>query len=327
MYRTMAKHTCSFFRTSRRAVLAASLAAFPVLAEEAAPMSAAEAAPAIAPDIRQELLHELPAADIRWLEAESGRFPVLLRREVLGDSRGGVILLHGYQRNLNWPEVIKPLRELLSEGGWYTVSVPLPPNPPAQDLAPPEPDPMRPPMAKDEMAGAASGTEAADAAAGPDAGAGEAKSEQADYRGIVAQRVTAAVKLLNGEGQFNVVLLGYEAGANWALDHFKGQVRDSLAGLVMIDARNRVRGLANQEWFLGLLVDEKRPVLDMSGPAEDLQADAARRAGVARRAKLPAYRSMRRMKPDSSVRADDPDLARVRAWMEKNVRRELVSGK
>ncbi len=299
--------------------------------EEESPAGAAGGAgPALAADLSRELLLRLPADQIRWLDAESGRFPVLLRKQTLGESRGGVILLHGYYRNLDWPVVISPLRKLLSEGGWWTVSIPLPPRPPARELAPIAVDSRQPP-AGDLAADAASEPEPeADeskdgAAAEEDAATPEAK---ADYRGIVSQRILAAVALLNGEGQFNVVLVGHESGGNWALDFFQGQTRDVVAGLVLIETANRVPGLNNEDWFLSRLAElKRRPVLDLAGASNALQENAQKRLGLARREGLAAYRHMERAAPLRGAAQIDPDLARVRAWLERNVRREMIRGR
>lgn len=301
-------------------------------AESAEPASENGGAGRIAADVSAELLRELPREELQWLEAESGRFPVLLRKEELGDSRGGVILLHGYHRNLDWPVVIRPLRRVLSAGGWYAVSVPLPASPPTAELAPPEPDPRAPPPdaaapAAESADGAAPAGEESTAEAADDTGSeAEAGDQEADYRGIVSQRILAAVKMLNAEGQFNVVLLGHESGANWALDFFRGHSREVVAGLVLIDARNRVAGLSNQGWFLDLLEEEQRPVLDLAGADARVLEDARDRAAFARRNGLPGYRFMQRVTPAAGLPGTDPDLSRVRAWLEKNVRREVLRG-
>ncbi len=298
-------------------------------AEGDAPAEAAgDAAPAVAPDISRELLQRLPADEIRWLEADGGRFPVLLRAQTLGESRGGVILLHGYHHHLDWPVVISPLRKLLSEGGWWTVSVPVPKAPPGRELAPVAVDPRRPPSAAGQSAGApaegAPAEPAADEGGTTDAGA----DGKADYRGIVAARIQAAIALLNGEGQFNVALVGHGSGGNWALDFFSGQPRDTVAGLVLIDVANAVAGLDNAGWYLDMLAKEKqRPVLDLAGTEATLQQAARDRQGRARREGLAGYRFMARSAPPSGGPELDPDLHRVRAWLEKSVRRELVRGR
>lgn len=59
--------------------------------------------------------------------------------ESAAESQGAVLFLHGAEQHADWPTVIKPLRTLLPDDGWYTLSIMLPykdsPEPPERELA------------------------------------------------------------------------------------------------------------------------------------------------------------------------------------------------
>jgi len=60
------------------------------------------------------------------LEAGGGKFLALWTEETADEPRGGVILVHGMGAHPDWPEVIHPLRTLLPEHGWSTLSIQAP---------------------------------------------------------------------------------------------------------------------------------------------------------------------------------------------------------
>lgn len=65
-------------------------------------------------------------ADVGWLEVGSAKTLYLYKPATGAPSRGTVILLHDLNGHADWPQVIRPLRELLPEHGWATFSLQLP---------------------------------------------------------------------------------------------------------------------------------------------------------------------------------------------------------
>ncbi|UZE96674.1 alpha/beta hydrolase family protein [Alkalimarinus alittae] len=89
------------------------------------------------------LADESVKSQIVWLQSSErsegeSAFLALELYENSAESQGAVILIHGAEQHLNWPNVIKPLRTLLTDDGWYTLSIMLPykdsASVPARDL-------------------------------------------------------------------------------------------------------------------------------------------------------------------------------------------------
>ena len=78
------------------------------------------------------LADESVKKQIVWLGSSEGRkggdisFLALEIYEKAAESQGAVLFLHGVEQHPNWPQVIKPLRTILPDDGWYTLSVMLP---------------------------------------------------------------------------------------------------------------------------------------------------------------------------------------------------------
>lgn len=65
--------------------------------------------------------------DVGWLDVGQEKVLYLHKPAAGAVQRGTVILLHDRQAHADWPQVIRPLRELLPEHGWATLSLQLPP--------------------------------------------------------------------------------------------------------------------------------------------------------------------------------------------------------
>lgn len=78
------------------------------------------------------LADESVKKQIVWLDSsEAGQdgvtsFLALELYENAAASQGAVLFLHGAEQHPNWPQVIKPLRTILTDDGWYTLSIMLP---------------------------------------------------------------------------------------------------------------------------------------------------------------------------------------------------------
>ncbi len=72
-----------------------------------------------------QIVDELIDGDAVWLKADGQKFLSILT-PAAGDTKGGVIVLHGIGVHPNWPLVVYPLRVQLAERGWTTLSLQMP---------------------------------------------------------------------------------------------------------------------------------------------------------------------------------------------------------
>lgn len=78
------------------------------------------------------LADESVRKQVVWLDSPEGKggsassFLALELYENTPEPQGAVIFLHGADQHPDWPQVIKPLRTLLTDDGWYTLSIMLP---------------------------------------------------------------------------------------------------------------------------------------------------------------------------------------------------------
>jgi hypothetical protein len=76
--------------------------------------------------IASEIAAGVREGTIRRLEAGDTDFLAIDTPSKTGETRGGVILLHGRGAHPDWPDVIRPLRVGLPAGGWRTLAIQLP---------------------------------------------------------------------------------------------------------------------------------------------------------------------------------------------------------
>lgn len=76
--------------------------------------------------ISSGLIDKVEATEIFWLETITNSFVALFNQHKSGPAKGAVIVLHSMGGHADWPEVISPLRTMLPEFGWPTLSVQLP---------------------------------------------------------------------------------------------------------------------------------------------------------------------------------------------------------
>jgi pimeloyl-ACP methyl ester carboxylesterase len=73
-----------------------------------------------------QIVDALLVGEAVWLEVADNKILALAAESTTGETRGGVILVHGIGAHPAWPEVIQPLRINLPEQGWATLSVQMP---------------------------------------------------------------------------------------------------------------------------------------------------------------------------------------------------------
>jgi pimeloyl-ACP methyl ester carboxylesterase len=76
--------------------------------------------------IASEIAGAVREGTIRRIEAGDSDFLAIDTPSKTGETRGGVILLHGRGAHPDWPDVIRPLRVGLPAAGWRTLAIQLP---------------------------------------------------------------------------------------------------------------------------------------------------------------------------------------------------------
>jgi dienelactone hydrolase len=72
-----------------------------------------------------QIVDELIDGDALWLTANGQKFLSILT-PAQGETKGGVIVMHGVGVHPNWPQVVYPLRVELAERDWTTLSLQMP---------------------------------------------------------------------------------------------------------------------------------------------------------------------------------------------------------
>ena len=72
------------------------------------------------------LMDKAEASDFFWLGSTDSSFIAIFNRHKGEEEKGAAIILHSVGGHADWPEVISPLRNMLPEFGWATLSIQLP---------------------------------------------------------------------------------------------------------------------------------------------------------------------------------------------------------
>jgi len=72
--------------------------------------------------------------EVAWLDMQGGKFFSLYLGEKTGNPQGAAIILHSLGAHPDWPDVISPLRMVLPEYGWATLSLQMPVMPLTEPL-------------------------------------------------------------------------------------------------------------------------------------------------------------------------------------------------
>lgn len=361
--------------------------------EEAATSTGAESGtnqPAVKPLPRKHLLPEtieqaaLADESIKkqlvWLDSPEG--PEGAMRSFLGLElyektplpQGAVLLLHGVEQHPDWPRVIKPLRTVLPDDGWYTLAIMLPYE---NHLAPPKRELATKSVASIELADdrprlsgrlskastdSADGavTEASDApsdaspnetdsdaaevtsretiegeppavdeAAAPaskeadiDISAGEpatATPSKLTFDEKVQLRLSAALSHITQRGYRNIVLIGYQQGAQSVLDYLvnnRATLPEKGLTVVWIDAVMDSDGGTSMGESLG----KNLPLLmlDIVDSSVIAGGQGRQRAGEAKRQGYTGYSQVKLPIADNGRLQVSGLMQRIRGWLKVN---------
>ncbi len=92
----------------------------------AAPGNSAPSVPQQEQFWAERISSRIDKEQITWLEKDAVKFLALYRQENSGHQEGAAIILHEAGTHPAWPEVVDPLRRLLPEHGWSTLSLQMP---------------------------------------------------------------------------------------------------------------------------------------------------------------------------------------------------------
>lgn len=330
-----------------------------------------------------EFLEQTALADesvkkqIVWLDSSEGgsdgvvSFLALELYENAAEPQGAVLFMHGSEQHPNWPQVVKPLRTILTDDGWYTLSIMLPyetyqPAPdrdlqakqnesvPASDTAPRFSGRYSRP-ASDE-GGSDEADDTNDEANDDEANTSQDLSEQAveeeptetaadlemkdsgeelidisadektaaavelPFEEKVQMRLKAGLDHIAEKGYQNVVLVGYQQGAQGVLEYLsanKGFLPEQGLTVIWMDAeltdaqQSDFGGLVGKEFALNML-----DVVDSS--SRQGLAEGKARSGQARRNRYEGYSLVRLPIADMGAMEVSTLTQRIRGWLKVN---------
>ncbi|MBB1488611.1 DUF3530 family protein [Oceanospirillum sediminis] len=287
--------------------------------------------------------------EIMQLTALDEEVLALFLPENQAQARGAVLILHEEDTHPDWPTVVNPVRTLLPDYGWATITVAIPsPGPaiqPERTLAATEvfsqmPDeeeteedaPAAEEGAEEELAdeaddGPVKNDEEGDELGGEDeadAPPPVPEKPKAPVAERVKARIDAALAQLQSMNYNNVVLMGHGVGAAWLLGYLKEQPLEPTQPLIMVQARLPFHDIGLD--LPGLLGEQQRPVLDLYYADSRFALKMAKqRADFARRSGNPGYRQTRL--PGNSVNGQTDARGRrvvqsVRGWLDSRLARD-----
>lgn len=254
-----------------------------------------------------------PETEVRALTTEHDATIALYHPQNRPEARGGILLFHNEGSHADWATHMRPLRLSLSDQGWHTLSLQLPPPPQAEipkrtlpvlqkvhlPSGTPEEGAAAPPAQTENAPAEPAETDTPAAAPDtPDSGPDSAEPMQPlpGYAERMQQLTDAALAELKGEDAERIILLGVGSGAVWAAAAaVRIQEDHPELGLVLIDAGQPSDPSAPA--LLSLLEKLKIPVVDayQSLPETQLpfEAEAKQRLRRAQRAGLTHFHQRR----------------------------------
>ncbi|MDI3322821.1 DUF3530 family protein [Pontibacterium granulatum] len=257
-----------------------------------------------------------PETEILWLESSEDRTIGLYHPQSIPEALGGIIIFPSEGTHADWPDYAHPLRLHLSDHGWQTLSVQLPPPP---SLRPPE----RTLPVLQLLSGNGSGStedKATEATTSETAAATQAPAtvtepipepqpqspaDETDRRPErpYAERIQlladSALQALTQRGANRIIVIGVGSGAVWASQFVKDQQDniDSL-GLIIIEPTDPTTEVSPV--LANLIPELNVPIVDIyqgrPSATSAFEAEPKQRLRWARRNKLGHY-MQRRLSP------------------------------
>ena len=254
--------------------------------------------------------------EIVLLQALNKPFNVIYNRELTGWRKGGIIIAHGNNQDMDTPELIRPMRLSFPNHGWDTLSLELLPMPKNDKTITKASTTVN--TDETSKSGADANTTETDT---PDAQPSATDATEDVTQGSLAlgdvakstdqnmQRLEAAINHLAAQGNSLIILIGHKSGAyqiaEWAARHANPQV----SAVIFIDSEFNGDGELPPMQF-------KSPILDLTF-SDDKKSK--RRLADAKRNRL--YYFQIKMAPVPSWQ--EPQVTRVinriRGWLRKQL--------
>ncbi len=317
------------------------------------------------------LADESVKKQIVWLDTSEGgetSFLALELYENSAESQGAVLFLHGVEQHPNWPQVIKPMRTILTDDGWYTLSIMLPyehyQSVPSRDLQAKLSESVQssdtaprfsgrysklssPDGDEDKSGGGGRGESTPKLGETEDKVAEEESTETAEdlvlkesveevidisadakastpstatFEEKVQIRLKAGLDHIAEKGYQNIVLVGYQQGAQGVLDYLssnKGFLPEQGLTIIWVDAvltedqLSRFGDSIGKEFSLNML-----DVVDASSRKGVLEGK--KRVGQARRNSYSGYSFVKLPIADMRQVEVSTLTQRIRGWLKKN---------
>jgi len=270
---------------------------------------------------------------------------------------GAVLIIHDKEQHADWPYLIRPLRMSLPDSGWDTLSVNLPYENaqkfPERSMRVKISDQiiltdqiasaLQTPIIRKEQEEKASTLSKGGASTGAAnssvddvlanegqekqeaenvdidlADKNKAKTIKLSYKERALLHIKAALDYLQSEGYQNIIIVGYRAGADLALDHIKpnvAQIPKRGFALVMVDPVLQTEYQTGISEFFGKKF--KAPILDIvNGASLDSREQARERAIGARIAEIENYHQVS-LTANQNGALQQSMVRRIRFWLEK----------
>lgn len=308
----------------------------PVEGEEGASQEQAAAPkipakPHVTPDVDERrfefLAREANPKEVVRLTALDETALALFLPENQAKAAGAVLIIHEENTHPDWPAIVNPVRTLLPDYGWATLSIAVPHaggaaqperTMPAVEVLAAMPEPEQPEETaasktpdseagenkedaegntpEEKAAESAQTDEEGDELGAPNNTAPELSAEPEKPKAPIAERIdariSAAIEQLKSQNYNRIVLLGHGTGAAWLLDYMKDHPIEPDQPVVLIQSRLPARDAGID--MLSLLAEQQHPILDLY--YNDAYFDASfakKRTDTARRAGNQRYRQTR----------------------------------
>lgn len=285
-----------------------------------------ETPPPLSPQERdQQLLALARPEEARWLETPNGKVLALYRPTATRETKGVLLLLHTATSPAGLPPALENVRLTLTEHGWATLALTLPPQPPQ---TPPDRD------ALDEANTEDTPTEAVvtepPVETTPEEPAVEASPAEnpeppvttPSRIEVISQQLTAAFTWLAQENLKPAVLLVDNSGVVDSLAHLQANPSAAITALVLINLQAEEPLTTAQ--LEGVFTATSPPVLDVFFAPDQGQAAATRKhhRAVAQRNQVKAYQQLLLPPPlvTTQNNAQTFWVERLRGFMERKTR-------
>ena len=299
-----------------------------------------------------------------WLETPKEPFLAIWNADRSGNPKGALLIIHTDNSTPVWPILTNPLHASLPDYGWSTLAIGLPlpttRKPPKRTL------PVKAVHIKTEEQGSdasedsPSNNESSSSASEPASTENpedistptpneSSETEIAEsnpsfdeqHKNTEADTITrleTALRFLHDKGQFNIVLLGSDAGALRAqrfidiitpkIDNprLKEKVEKPIRALIIVNGRNQLPGDDSQfkQWF----TDPEIPILDMYFDTYQQNiADAKMRKTLAKQKQVTVYQQVKISSLNFENSWEENRLSRrIRGFMDVNASGVEVKG-